>query len=77
MGAPESTLGGRPSIGKGFLSASATLVVAAVCPTWFVRHMEPLAIAPSAYQVPTRSAHSRCSVDVGSPDPAVSTGLLH
>ena len=43
----------------------------------FVRHIEPLAIMPSAYQVPTRSAHSRCWVDMGSPDPAVSTGLLH
>src|SRR5271167_3171635 len=43
----------------------------------FVRHIAPLAIMPSAYQVPTRSSHSRCWVEMGSPDPAVSTGLLH
>jgi hypothetical protein len=42
-----------------------------------VRHIEPLAIMPSAYQVPTISSHSRCRVDMGSPDPTVSTGLLH
>ena len=30
----------------------------------FVRHTEPLAIMPSAYQVPTKSAHSRCWVDL-------------
>ena len=68
---------GRPPIGKGFLSASATLVGAAMCPACFVRHIEPLATMPSAYQVPTRSSHSRCWVDMGFPDPAVSTGLLH
>src|SRR6516225_10036659 len=43
----------------------------------FVRHITPLAIMPSAYQVPTISSHSRCWVEMGSPDPAVSTGLLH
>ena len=43
----------------------------------FVRHIEPLAIMPSAYQVPTICSHSRCWVEMGSPDPAVSTGLLH
>jgi hypothetical protein len=32
---------------------------------------------PSAYRVPTISSHSRCWVDMGSPDPAVSAGLLH
>ena len=37
----------------------------------FVRHIAPLAIMPSAYQVPTRSSHSRCWVEMGSPDPAV------
>ena len=62
---------------QGFLDASATLVGAAMCPACFVRHIGPLAIMPSAYQVPTRSSHSRCWVDMGSPDPAVSTGLLH
>ena len=73
----HATVCGRPPIGKGFLSASATLVGAAMCPACFVRHIGPLAIMPSAYQVPTRSSHSRCWVDMGSPDPAVSTGLLH
>ena len=43
----------------------------------FVRHIAPLAIMPSAYQVPTICSHSRCWVEMGSPDPAVSTGLLH
>jgi hypothetical protein len=43
----------------------------------FARHIPPLAIMPSAYQVPTISSHSRCWVEMGSPDPAVSTGLLH
>ena len=43
----------------------------------FARHTEPLATMPSAYQVPTKSSHSRCWVDMGSPDRAVSTGLLH
>jgi hypothetical protein len=43
----------------------------------FSRHIAPLAIMPSAYQVPTISSHSRCWVEMGSPDPAVSTGLLH
>ena len=37
----------------------------------FVRHITPLAIMPSAYQVPTISSHSRCWVEMGSPDPAV------
>src|SRR6516165_6372580 len=64
-------------LARVFLSASATLVGAAMCPACFVRHIEPLAIMPSAYQVPTKSSHSRCWVDMGSPDPAVSTGLLH
>ena len=32
---------------------------------------------PSADRVPTKSAHSRCWVEIGSPGPAVSTGLLH
>jgi hypothetical protein len=27
--------------------------------------------------LPTKSAHSKCRVELGSPDPAVSTGLLH
>src|SRR6202453_2605678 len=35
----------------------------------FARHTEPLAIMPSAYQVPTKSSHSRCWVELGSPDP--------
>lgn len=42
-----------------------------------MRHIAPLALMPSAYQVPTKSAHSKCWVELGSPDPAVSTGLLH
>jgi len=43
----------------------------------FVRQIPPLAVMPSAYQVPTICSHSRCWVEMGSPDPAVSTGLLH
>jgi hypothetical protein len=43
----------------------------------FVRHKAPLAIMTSAYRGPDQKSALEVPVEMGSPDPAVSTGLLH
>jgi hypothetical protein len=73
----DSTLCGRLSVGKGFFGCLCNSGWCGHVSDLFVRHIPPLATMPSAYQVPTISSHSRCWVEMGSPDPAVSTGLLH
>jgi hypothetical protein len=73
----KSTLCGRLPVGKGFFRRLCNAGWCGHVSDLLVRHIAPLVVMPSAYQVPTKSSHSRCWVELGSPDPAVSTDLLH
>jgi hypothetical protein len=69
---------GRLSVGKGLFEHLQLLVGAAMYPTCRCG----LACAAGhnairAAQVPIESSHSKCTAQLGSPDPAVSTGFVH
>ena len=69
---------GRLSVGKGYLSILQLLVGAAMYPTYRCGFSYAAGHnAIRAAQVPIESTHSKCTAQLGSPDPAVSTGFVH
>jgi hypothetical protein len=69
---------GRLSVGKRLSEPCSALVGAAMCSTYDAA----LSCAAGhnafrAAQVPIVSSHSRCTAQMGFPDPAVSTGFVH